>query len=83
MDKFYFEIFRVFIINCVIVRNILERTFRDIFEFYFDNVKRSGVSGVLDVKMLDGFCLVYFEESEGYYNFNNIFWYKNIIDILI
>lgn len=62
--------------NCVIVWNILERMFWDIFEFYFDNEYRSGVSGVLNVKMLDGFCLVYFEELEGDYNFNNILWYK-------
>lgn len=62
--------------NCVMVGNIVEWMFWDIFEFYFDNVKRSGVGGVLDVKMLDGFFLVYFEELEGDYYFNNILWYK-------
>lgn len=82
LDKSHLEISRVPITNCAVVRNISERTSQDTLEFYFDNEKRSGVSGVLDVKMLDGFCLVYFEEPEGNYNSNNIFWYKNIIDIL-
>lgn len=54
------------------VGNIAEWTSRDTLEFYFDNVKRSGAGGVLDVKMLDGFSLVYFEEPEGDYHFNNI-----------
>lgn len=67
LDKSHFEISRVPITNCVIVKNIPEATCRDALEFYFDNKKRSGVSGVLDVKMLDGFCLVYFEEAGGIY----------------
>lgn len=37
----------------------------DTLLLYFDNEKRSGVTGVMDVKMLDGFCLVYFDEPEG------------------
>lgn len=44
----------------------------DTLLFYFDNEKRSGVSGVIDVQMHEGFCLVYFEEPEGK-NQNGIF----------
>ncbi|XP_061194487.1 protein mono-ADP-ribosyltransferase PARP14-like [Saccostrea echinata] len=65
LDKSYLEVSRVPITNCVIVRNISEKTSRDTLEFYFDNERRSGVTGVLDVKLLDGFCLVYFEEPEA------------------
>lgn len=82
LDKSHLEISRVPITNCAIVRNISERTSRDTLEFYFDNEYRSGVSGVLDVKMLDGFCLVYFEEPEGDYNSNNILWYKFELSII-
>lgn len=59
------QISKVPISNCVIVRKISKRTSRDTLEFYFDNKNKSGVSGLLDVKMLDGFCLVFYEEPEG------------------
>ncbi|XP_056006116.1 protein mono-ADP-ribosyltransferase PARP14-like isoform X2 [Ostrea edulis] len=65
LDKSHLEVFPVPVTNCVIVRNVSEKTSRDTLEFYFDNEKRSGVTGVLDVKMCDGFCLVYFEEPEA------------------
>lgn len=72
LDKYHLKISRVPITNCVIVRNISERTSGDTLEFYFDNEKRSGVSGVMDLNMLEGFCLVYFQEPEGNYNSKNI-----------
>ncbi|XP_062581102.1 protein mono-ADP-ribosyltransferase PARP14-like isoform X2 [Saccostrea cucullata] len=65
LDKSYLEVSRVPITNCVIVRNVSEKTSRDTLEFYFDNERRSGVTGVLDVRQFDGFCLVYFEEPEA------------------
>ncbi|XP_056006138.1 protein mono-ADP-ribosyltransferase PARP14-like isoform X3 [Ostrea edulis] len=63
--KSHLEVCPVPVTNCVIVRNVSEITSRDSLEFYFDNEKRSGVTGVLDVKMYDGFGLVYFEEPEA------------------
>ena len=68
LDKSHLEVCQVPITNCAIARNISEKTSRDTLEFYFDNERRSGVTGVLDVKMCDGFCLVYFEEPEGLYS---------------
>ena len=49
----------------MIVKNISENTSQDTLEFYFDNERRSGVTGVLDVKKCDEFYLVYFEDPEG------------------
>lgn len=65
LDKSYLEVAKVPITNCVIVKNISETTSQDKLEFYFDNERRSGVTGVLDVKKFNDFCLVYFEEPEG------------------
>ena len=65
LDKFYLEVARVPITNCVIVKNVSENTSQDFLEFYFNNELRSGVTGVLDIKKCDGYCLVYFEDPEG------------------
>ena len=65
LQKSYLEVAQVPVTNCVIVKNMSETTSEDTLEFYFDNERRSGVTGVLDVKKFDDFCLVYFEEPEG------------------
>nr|XP_022346154.1 uncharacterized protein LOC111138466 isoform X2 [Crassostrea virginica] len=65
LDKFYLEVARVPITNCVIVKNVSENTSQDFLEFYFNNELRSGVTGVLDIKKCDGYCLVYFEDPEA------------------
>ncbi|XP_061194391.1 uncharacterized protein LOC133202571 [Saccostrea echinata] len=65
LEKSYLEVSRVPITNCVILRNVSKKTSRDTLEFYFDNERISGVTaGVLDIKLFDEFCLVYFEEPE-------------------
>jgi hypothetical protein len=67
LDRSYLDVCQVPISNCVIVHNISKKTSGDTLEFYFDNERISGGTGVLDVKMCDGFCLIYFEEPEGVY----------------
>ncbi|KAK3094887.1 hypothetical protein FSP39_007507 [Pinctada imbricata] len=66
LDKFYMKIQRVPITNCIIVKGFSERTSQDTLEFYFDNKRRSGGEGVLDVVMDkdEGFCIVSFEEPD-------------------
>ena len=70
LNESYLEVAKVPVTNCVIVKNMSETTFQDTLEFYFDNERRSGVTGVLDVKKCDDFYLVYFEDPEGTYLLN-------------
>lgn len=78
---------RVFILNCIIVFGFFEDIFDSIFEFYFENEKRSGGGIVIDIKVNyeDCICLVYFEDYIGRF-FVFIFYFfdfKNNVESII
>ncbi|XP_062600984.1 protein mono-ADP-ribosyltransferase PARP14-like [Saccostrea cucullata] len=64
LEKHFFTIKKVHISNCIIVSGFAENTVESTLELYFDNERRSGGGGVLDVKLNtdDDTCLVFFED---------------------
>ena len=67
LDKCHLDVEKVPITKSVVVRGFGPNTSQDALEFYFNNRRRSGGTGVLETKMIaeEGVCIVSFEEPEG------------------
>ncbi|XP_063405420.1 protein mono-ADP-ribosyltransferase PARP14-like [Mytilus trossulus] len=62
LEKVNLQIKPVIVSNCIIVSEFSEKTTDDSLEYYFDNIRKSGVEGVANVQMENDYCLVYFED---------------------